>query len=301
MNSAATCRVGRSSLLAFVVFALVNCSLFGRSGNQVCTCELPTRPTVAIPAQPAPLTAAFLVDRTTSYAHVENDLPLLALHSIEAGISQVEWHPGDTVYGVWMTPQSPAIGEDFLPLRSVPRVAEPKLSDPEPAPTAPVGQVGCTDYCGIEVPRYTAALATWQQTAQAQIHQWQVDQDAAVAAFVAEATKVVSAVPSPRLDNSPPDIYGALFGVSRVFAQPKSEKGAMKLAIFSGLIEKAGPHPDITLSGVQVLVEAYHRHGAEYQRSGEVQWRAVLTNAGATVKPFIADNATSPTDVGRFL
>jgi len=50
-----------------------------------------------------------------------------------------------------------------------------------------------------------------------------------------------------------------------------------------------------------VLVEAYHRHGADYQLAGEAQWRFSLTQAGATVKRFIADIATSPTDLSSFL
>src|SRR6266850_2698270 len=265
-------------LLAFLLGAsLVNCDFFKPGGRSICSCVLPATPKVVVPAVTAPMAVVFLVDRTTAYAHVESDLPLLAIQSIEETIKRATWRAGDTVYGAWMTPQSPALGDDFLPVRTVTTVPQPRFAPQPVAPVEPASQVGCGTYCESDVKNYSAALDVWKQRAEAQVADWNKAQGLEVAGFVDAVTRTLTSIRSPRLDTTAPDVYGALYGASRVFDQHRVDNGPLELVVYSGLIEKSGPVAPLSLGGVQVLVEAYHRHGADYQRAGEQQWRAVFT------------------------
>jgi hypothetical protein len=284
-----------------LVATMTSCTLFTRSDNSICSCAIPSAPEITLPTTKPAMTAAFLVDHTTWYAHVETDLPLLAIRSIQNSIKLVSWGPGDTIRGAWMTPLSPALGEDFLPVQSVARIPVPEIQPPPTPPTPPQGQVGCSGFCGSDVPNYKSRLDAWQTSATTGISSWKVLQDAEVTRFVDGVVKTLASIGSPRLASALPDINGAFYGTARFFEQHRPDKGTLKLVVFSGLIEKPGNTTPFDLTGVQVLVEAYHRHGADYQLAGESQWRTALTKAGATVKPFIADNATSPSDVSRFL
>src|SRR5205814_1701140 len=214
-----------------------------------CDCAIPAAPAApsTVPAA-APQAVAFLIDRTAYYAHVESDLPDLARKLTEQALANGALRPGDVIYGAWMTPNSPALGDDFLPVRSVATVQRPVAIAQPTRPPDKRGQIGCGTYCKDTVGKYKTDLVTWQKDTDDATNTWRAKQDAAIQTFDEDAANVLAAARGP-IQNDYPDIRGALYGVSRFFDQ-HAEMATRKLVIYSGLIERpTGTKADFKLAG----------------------------------------------------
>jgi hypothetical protein len=246
------------------------------------------------------MVVVFLVDRTTWYAHVESDLPDLARKHIVSAIRSSVFKPGDTVYGAWMTPQSPTLGEDFVPLRTATLIPAPAPEALPPTPTPKVGQAACRTYCDVDVKNYADEIANYKQSEHDTRLNWEAQQGEAYQQFVAATSSEATSV-GIKLDAGYPNIRGALYGASRVFDAYRNEGARLKLVVFSGLIDQPSNNLQFRLEGVNVLVAAYHRHGALYQQQGIAEWTTFFKSAGAQVSAFLPDNATSDADIEDFL
>src|SRR6266850_913713 len=104
---------------ALALCALILAVACGGDGPP-CGCAVPLAPDAitADAATPSQI-VAFLIDRSVYYAHVENDLPDMALKLTAQAIANSGPKPGDVFYAAWITPKSPAKDDDFLNVTSV--------------------------------------------------------------------------------------------------------------------------------------------------------------------------------------
>src|SRR5437588_4097429 len=123
-------------VLAFpLVAALIvtGCGVLGSNGNGT-VCPAPTlEPVTAPSAGSGSVTYGFLVDRAytgdakRSPSYPWPQLPRTALDTISGALAQVDLHPGDSVFGAWISHNSNDVREIFLPLGQIPKSAVSEL------------------------------------------------------------------------------------------------------------------------------------------------------------------------------
>ena len=93
-------------------------------------CPAPSLTPIATPSASAtPVTYGFLVDRAytgdakRSPSYPWPQLPRTALDTIAGALAQVDLHPGDSVFGAWISHNSNDVREIFLPLGQIPKSA----------------------------------------------------------------------------------------------------------------------------------------------------------------------------------
>src|SRR5438093_10186507 len=143
-------KLGGRAALAWIMAAatlVAACSAFGTDAGA--TCPGPTLDPAVPPAAStaASVTYGFLIDRAytgdakRSPSYPWPQLPRTALDTVSGALAQVDLHPGDSVFGAWISHNSNDVREIFLPLGQIPKSAVSELPAAPEKPKAALNQL----------------------------------------------------------------------------------------------------------------------------------------------------------------
>lgn len=283
------------SLALPLVAALVaaGCGGLGASGGTVCPAPA-LEPVTTPEGAGAPVTYGFMIDRAytgdakRSPSYPWPQLPTTALNTVAGALVKLDLRPGDSVFGTWISSNSNALREIFLPLSQVPKSSAAEYPAAPAEPKAPLNQLDCNDY-RTKVVAYNAAAKEWQSKVN-DIAQRAAAEDArAVASFIERTRAAVQAV-SPVQDTVGTDIYGGLAVASGVFG---ANPGKHKLVLFSDMTDTVGNPVRPDLGQSDIIVGLYRRDDPNDQGKGQRDWETTFKTLNARPPVFLPWAATT--------
>ena len=266
-------------------------------------CPAPSLTPIATPSASAtPVTYGFLVDRAytgdakRSPSYPWPQLPRTALDTISGALAQVDLHPGDSVFGAWISHNSNDVREIFLPLGQIPKSAVSELPTAPEKPKAALNQLECNDYAA-RVRAYNAAAQDWQAKVNDIQQRAAATDAAAVNSFIDRAQAAIRAA-SPAQDPVGTDIFGGLAVAGGVFG---INPGRHKLVVFSDMTDTVGNPVRPDLGQSDVVVGLYHRDDPSDQSTGQKDWEATFRKLNARTPVFLPWAATTADKIAEQL
>lgn len=285
----------RLSLALPLVAALVvaGCGGLGSSGGAVCPAPALEKITTPETAGAA-VTYGFLIDRAytgdakRSPSYPWPQLPTTALSTVAGALTKLDLRPGDSVFGTWISSNSNATREIFLPLSQVPKSSAAEYPAAPVEPKAPLNQLDCNDYT-TKVKAYNVAAKEWQGKVSDIAQRAAADDARAVATFIERTQTSIQAI-SPVQDPVGTDIYGGLAVAGGVFG---ANPGKHKLVLFSDMTDTVGNPVRPDLGQSDVVIGLYHRDDPSDQGKGQRDWETTFKTLNARAPVFLPWAATT--------
>jgi hypothetical protein len=287
-------RVRLSFALPLVAALVVGgCGGLGLPGGAVC--PAPALEQVATPTPAgAAVTYGFLIDRAytgdakRSPSYPWPQLPTTALSTVAGALTKLDLRAGDSVFGTWISSNSNATREIFLPLSQVPKASVTEYPAAPVEPKAPLNQLDCNDYT-TKVKAYNVAAKEWQVKVNEIAQRAAADDARAVATFIERTQASIEAV-SPVQDPVGTDIYGGLAVAGGVFG---ANPGKHKLVLFSDMTDTVGNPVRPDLGQSDIVIGLYHRDDPSDQGKGQRDWETTFKTLNARAPVFLPWAATT--------
>jgi hypothetical protein len=271
----------------------VGCGGLGSSGGAVCPAPALEQLTIPKPAGAA-VTYGFLIDRAytgdakRSPSYPWPQLPTTALSTVAGALTKLDLRPGDSVFGTWISSNSNATREIFLPLAQVPKASVTEYPAAPVEPKAPLNQLDCNDYT-TKVKAYNVAAKEWQVKVNDIAQRAAADDARAVTTFIERTQASIKAV-APVQDPVGTDIYGGLAVAGGVFG---ANPGKHKLVLFSDMTDTVGNPVRPDLGQSDIVIGLYHRDDPSDQGKGQRDWENTFKALNARAPVFLPWAATT--------
>jgi hypothetical protein len=245
-------------------------------------------------ASGAAVTYGFLIDRAytgdakRSPSYPWPQLPTTALSTVAGALTKLDLRPGDSVFGTWISSNSNATREIFLPLTQVPKASVTEYPAAPAKPKAPLNQLDCNDYT-TKVKAYNVAAKEWQVKVNDIAQRAAADDARAVATFIERTQASIQSV-SPVQDPVGTDIYGGLAVAGGVFG---ANPGKHKLVLFSDMTDTVGNPVRPDLGQSDIVIGLYHRDDPSDQGKGQRDWETTFKTLNARAPVFLPWAATT--------